>query len=220
MINNGKNLWHVLGCRGGAVGTDNMGKRNKWEDHYARRARDEKWVARSVYKLEEIDIRFRLITRGHRLLDLGCYPGSWSQYSLKKVGPGGEVVGMDLREPERLSASNFKFIKADVLALDLEWLVQEIGLRDTVISDLAPQTTGIKVADTSRSMELARKALEISLALLKEGGHFLSKVFEGEDLKALRNEVKERFDQMRLVRPMAVRKGSKEIYLLGLSLVK
>ena len=196
-----------------------MGKRNKWEDHYTRRARDEKWVARSVYKLEEIDKRFGLIGRGHRLLDLGCYPGSWSQYSLKKVGPTGEVVGVDLRGPERFSAPNFRFIKADVITMDIQWLVQEIGLRDTVISDLAPQTTGIKVADTSRSFGLAKKAFEISLALLKEKGHFLSKVFEGEDLKALGNEVKNRFDQMRLIRPSAVRRGSKEIYLVGLGLV-
>ena len=220
MVNNGKNPWPVQGYWAGAVGTFKMGKRNKWEDHYTRRARDEKWVARSVYKLEEIDKRFGLITRGHRLLDLGCYPGSWSQYSLEKVGPRGEVVGVDLREPERFSAPNFRFIKADVITLDIEWLVQEIGVRDTVISDLAPQTTGIKVADTSRSMDLANKAFEISLALLKEKEHFLSKVFEGEDLKTLRNEVNERFDQMRLIRPSAVRKGSKEIYLLGLGLVK
>jgi 23S rRNA (uridine2552-2'-O)-methyltransferase len=220
MVNNLKNLWHVQGLWAGAVGTDKMGKRNKWEDHYTRRARDEKWVARSVYKLEEIDRRFKLIGRGHRLLDLGCYPGSWSQYSLEKVGPRGEVIGVDLREPERFSAPNFRFIKADVLILDIEWLAREIGFRDTVISDLAPQTTGIKVADTSRSMELAKTALEISLALLKEKGHFLCKVFEGEDLKPLRNEVKNRFDQMRLIRPSAVRKGSKEIYLLGFGLVK
>lgn len=197
-----------------------MGKRNKWEDHYTHRARDEKWVARSVYKLEEIDRRFKLIGRGHRLLDLGCYPGSWSQYSLRKVGPRGDVVGVDLREPEHVSAPNFRFVKADIMTLDMEWLAREIGPRDTVISDLAPQTTGIKVTDTSRSMGLAKKALEISLALLQEKGHFLSKVFEGEDLKAFRNEVKKRFDQMRLIRPSAVRKGSKEIYLLGLGLVK
>jgi 23S rRNA (uridine2552-2'-O)-methyltransferase len=220
MVNNLRNPWPVLGCQAGAVGTVKMGKRNEWEDHYTRRARDEKWVARSVYKLEEIDRRFKLIGRGHRLLDLGCYPGSWSQYSLEKVGPRGEVVGVDLREPERLSAPNFRFIKADVLTVDIEGLAREIGLRDTLISDLAPQTTGIKLADTSRSMELAKRALEISLALLKERGHFLSKVFEGEDLKAFRDEVKNRFDQMRLIRPSAVRKGSKEIYLLGLRLVK
>jgi 23S rRNA (uridine2552-2'-O)-methyltransferase len=220
MVNNVKNPWPVLSCWAGAVGTDKMGKRNKWEDHYTRRARDEKWVARSVYKLEEIDRRFKLIARGHRLLDLGCYPGSWSQYSLEKVGPRGEVVGVDLIEPERFSVPHFRFIKADVLTLDTERLAKEIGLRDMVISDLAPQTTGIKLADTARSMELAKKALEISLALLKEKGHFLSKVFEGEDMKAFRNEVKEHFDQMRLIRPSAVRKGSKEIYLLGLGLVK
>jgi 23S rRNA (uridine2552-2'-O)-methyltransferase len=220
MVNNVKNPWPVLGCWAGALGTDTMGKRNKWEDHYTRRARDEKWVARSVYKLEEIDRRFKLIARGHRLLDLGCYPGSWSQYSLAKVGPRGEVVGVDLIEPERFSVPHFRFIKADVLTLDIERLTKEIGFRDMVISDLAPQTTGIKLADTARSMELAKKALEISLALLKEKGHFLSKVFEGEDMKAFRNEVKEHFDQMRLIRPSAVRKGSKEIYLLGLGLVK
>jgi 23S rRNA (uridine2552-2'-O)-methyltransferase len=129
-------------------------------------------------------------------------------------------VGVDLREPERLSAPNFRFIKADVFTVDIEWLAKEIGARDMVMSDLAPQTTGIKLADTSRSMDLTKKALEISLALLKEKGHFLSKVFEGEDMKAFRNEVKKRFDQMRLIRPSAVRKGSKEIYLLGLGLVK
>ena len=197
-----------------------MPKGSTWKDHYTDRAREERWLARSIYKLEEIDRKYSLIGKGSRLLDLGCYPGSWSQYSLEKVGPRGEVVGVDLREPERFSAPNFRFIKADVLTLNIEWLAKEIGFRDTVISDLAPQTTGIKVADTSRSMKLAKKALEISLALLKEKGHFLSKVFEGEDLKAFRNEVKNRFDQMRLIRPSAVRRGSKEIYLLGLRLVK
>jgi 23S rRNA (uridine2552-2'-O)-methyltransferase len=220
MVNNVKNPWPVLGFWAGALGTDKMVKRNKWEDHYTRRARDEKYFARSVYKLEEIDRRFKLIGRGYRLLDLGCYPGSWSQYGLEKVGPKGEVVGVDLREPERLSAPNFRFIKSDVITLDIEWLAQEIGLRDTVISDLAPQTSGIKVADTSRSMGLAKKALELSLVLLKDKGHFLSKVFEGEDLKTFRNEVKNRFGQMRLIRPSAVRKRSKEIYIVGLGLLK
>ena len=123
-------------------------------------------------------------------------------------------------KPTKILVPNFRFIMADVLTLDVEWLAREIGPRDVVISDLAPQTTGIRGTDASRSMALAKKALEISLALLKEKGHFLSKVFEGEDLKALRNEVRERFDQMRLIRPSAVRKGSKEIYLLGLGLVK
>jgi len=196
-----------------------MIKGDRWDDHYARRARNEKWLARSVYKLKEIDRRYNLIRQGYRLLDLGCYPGSWSQYCTKRVGPKGEVVGMDLKSPDRFSASNFRFIKADVSTLDPEWLAEEIGPRDAVLSDLAPQTTGVRVADTGRSMELAEKALGIALAVLRKKGHFLCKVFEGEDLKSLRGEFSESFDQIRLIRPSAVRKGSREVYLLGLGSV-
>jgi 23S rRNA (uridine2552-2'-O)-methyltransferase len=193
-----------------------MVKGDRWEDHFTRRAKDEKWLARSVYKLEEIDKKFKLIRQGHRLLDLGCYPGSWSQYGIKKVGKKGEVVGVDLKEPDRLSAFNFRFINADVLTLDIDWLTKKIGPRDAVISDLAPQTTGIKITDTSHSVELARKALDISAAVLQKKGHFLCKVFEGEDIKSFRNECAEHFDQVRLIRPSAVRRGSREVYLLGL----
>ena len=102
--------------------------------------------------------------------------------------------------------------------MDPQWLVKEIGKRDLVVSDLAPYTTGIKLADTSRSMELAERSLEIALIVLKEQGHLLCKVFEGEDLKTLRRKFDRCFDQTRLVRPSAVRKGSKEIYVLGLRL--
>jgi len=124
-------------------------KGNRWEDHYARRARKEKWLARSVYKLQEIDNRFKLIREGNGLLDLGCYPGSWSQFGIKKVGPKGHVVGIDLTRPDRLSSPNFKFIQADVLTLSIEWLGREMRPRDMVMSDLAPQTTGIQAADTA-----------------------------------------------------------------------
>jgi 23S rRNA (uridine2552-2'-O)-methyltransferase len=192
-----------------------MAKRGTWEDHYTRRARSEKWLARSVYKLEEIDKKFKLIRHGQRLLDLGCSPGSWSQYSIKKVGPQGDVVGVDLKGPPPFLAPNFRFIEGDILTLDPQWLTKEIGKRDLVISDMAPYTTGIKLADTSRSMELAERSLEIALIVLKKQGHLLCKVFEGEDLKTLRRKFARCFDQTRLVRPSAVRKGSKEIYVLG-----
>ena len=191
-------------------------KRGQWEDHYTRRARKENWPARSVFKLQEMDRRYRLIRRGDHLLDLGCHPGSWSQYSLKKIGPRGKVVGVDLREPDRLSAPNFRFIKADVLRLDAAWLRKEIGLCDAVISDLAPKTTGIRVADASRSLELAQSALNIALVLLKKGGHFLCKVFESEETKPFRDLFSSHFDQTRIIRPSAVRKASRELYLLGL----
>lgn len=195
-----------------------MSKTNKWEDHYTRRARQEKWLARSVYKLEEIDRKYKLIRPGSRILDLGCYPGSWSQYCIRKAAPGGEVVGVDLREPERLRSEGFRFIKADVLSLDIEWLIGETGRRDVVLSDLAPSTSGIAVADVSRSLELARRALAIAISVLRKKGHFLCKVFEGEGTQDLRREVSSRFDQMRIIRPSAVRKASREVYFLGLSM--
>jgi len=194
-----------------------MGKTNTWEDHYTRRAREERWLARSIYKLEEIDRKVRLIRPGDRILDLGCYPGSWSQYSVVKVGPTGEVVGVDLKKPERFSSPRFKFIEADVLSLDVQWLREEVGARELVISDLAPATSGIAVTDTSRSMELARRALEIALAVLKKGGHFLCKVFEGQEVKAFRTELAEHFARVQTLRPSAVRKASREIYLLAMN---
>ena len=195
-----------------------MAKGDRWEDHYARRARTEKWLARSVYKLQEIDRKYKIFRRGDRVLDLGCFPGSWSQYALKRVGPGGEVVGVDLKDPDRVSAPNFRFLQGDVFQLDLEWLKMEIGPRDVVMSDMAPQTSGIRVADASRSMDLAKRALDIAAALLKKHGHCLCKVFEGEDTKILRDDFSQHFEKTRTMRPPAVRKASREVYLLGLGL--
>ncbi len=189
---------------------------NKWDDHYARRARDEKWAARSVYKLSEIDKKFRLIRRGKRLLDLGCYPGSWSQYGLKKVGEKGRVIGIDLSRPDQISSPNFKFVLADVLLLDLGVLEQDIGTVDVVMSDLAPKTTGVKAADVSRQMALARRTKEIAHRVLKKKGRLLCKIFEGEDLRDFKNEVAQEFEAVRLYRSQATRKRSKEVYLLGI----
>jgi len=191
-------------------------KESGWDDYYARRAREEKWLARSVYKLQEIDRKHHLFRPGDRLLDLGCFPGSWSQYAIKRVGPRGEVVGVDIQEPDRFSAPNFRFLLADVFDLDLDWLKEEIGPRDVVMSDMAPHTSGIRLADASRSMELARRALDIASVLLKKGGHCLCKVFEGEDMKTLREDFSPHFRKIRTLRPPAVRKASKEVYLLWL----
>ena len=197
-----------------------MPRGSKWEDSYARRAKKEKWLARSVYKLMEMDKKYKLIRQGDRLLDLGCFPGSWSQYAIKRVGPKGNVVGLDLKKPDHLSASNFRFIEADIFTVKIEWLLSEIGIRDVVISDLAPMTTGVHVVDTSRSIELAESALKIAIAVLKERGYFVCKVFVGEDLTTYRNTLSGYFDQVRSFRPSAVRKGSRETYLLGMKFKK
>ena len=193
-----------------------MKKSNNWNDHYTQKAKEEKWLARSVYKLEEIDRKQKLVKNGDRVMDLGCYPGSWSQYLLKKVGKNGKIIGIDLFIPQKVSASNFTFIKGDVLNLDTEQLLKDAGEIDMLLSDMAPNTTGNNITDCSRSLDLANKALEIAVALLKKNGHFLCKVFEGEDFKAFKDQSVKYFEQVRLVRPSAVRKRSREIYLLGI----
>jgi 23S rRNA (uridine2552-2'-O)-methyltransferase len=195
--------------------SDLMKKANKWRDHYTRRAREEKWLARSVYKLEEIDRKYRLLRPGNRVIDLGCSPGSWSQYCVKQVKGTGEVIGIDRNEPGHFPAPNFKYIQADILTMEPEWLAGQTGEVDLVISDLAPSTTGIKITDTSRSMDLAKKAYMVAIALLKKRGHFLCKIFEGAGLKKFKKDFYIHFEETHLIRPSAVRKRSKEIYLLG-----
>lgn len=194
-----------------------MKKGNKWKDHYTEKARDENWLARSVYKLEEIDKKYKLIKQGSHILDLGCFPGSWTQYCLKRAGQGGRIAGIDLQRPERVSSPNFRFIKGDILAVDPVAISQDIGKVDLVISDLAPQTTGNSFTDVCMSMSLAEKAFEVAVSALKMGGHFICKVFEGEDFKPFKDKVSGLFEQTRILRPSAVRKRSREVYLIGMN---
>jgi 23S rRNA (uridine2552-2'-O)-methyltransferase len=194
-----------------------MKKKGRWADHYAHRAKMEKWPARSIYKLEEIDNKFRLIKKGHKLLDLGCYPGSWSQYCLQKTGSSGEVIGIDFKKPEHLTTPNFHFIEGDIFYLKFDMNGPlKIADRNLVLSDMAPKTTGMRTTDASRSMELAEKALEISCLVLREKGHFLCKLFENEDINHFKKEILNHFERVFLIRPKAVRKGSREIYILGM----
>lgn len=194
-----------------------MRKKGRWADHYTHQAKKEKWPARSVYKLEEIDSKYHLIKRGDRLLDLGCYPGSWSQYGLQRAGPEGEVIGIDFKRPEHLTSSSFRFIEGDILSMNFNADGPiKMDRRDIVLSDMAPQTTGMRITDASRSMELAHKAFEIAGLVLRKKGHFLCKLFESEEVTHFRKEVAKYFEQVFLIRPRAVRKGSREIYILGL----
>lgn len=153
------------------------------------------------------------------MLDLGCYPGSWSQYGIRRVAPEGEVVGIDRKRPDRLSSPIFKFIQGDVLTVENERFLEEVGPRDVVMSDLAPQTTGIRITDESRSLSLARRAAEIALLLLEKKGRFLCKVFEGEDFKQFQSGILTHFNEMKIFRPKATRKRSREVYVVGLDRV-
>ncbi len=187
-------------------------------DHYFKKAKQENFAARSVFKLEEIDKKFKLFKPGQMVLDLGASPGSWSQYSSKMVGDKGRVLGVDL-SPVTVNMKNAVFIQADLRDLNLEEIFKEHGFVppfDLVLSDMAPKTTGIRMTDQARSMELCELALDISRRFLKKDGHFVCKLFHSDDFTKLRDEIKKSFQKFEAVKPDSTRKISKEIFLVGI----
>ncbi len=190
--------------------------RYKPQDFYFKKAKRQKYVARSVYKLEEIQKKYKIIKPGSRVLDLGCAPGSWLQYAEEKVGPKGIVVGVDQKELKREFGPRVYFLKEDVYELDPSRLKQYVPVFDVVLSDMAPATTGIGFVDSTRSVYLAERALEIAIAVLKKGGFFLCKVFEGEDFPSFLKKYRGAFERVKIIKPKASRKDSREIYLLGM----
>lgn len=189
------------------------------KDYYFHKAKEDNFAARSIYKLEEIDAKFRLIKPGNKILDLGAAPGSWSQYAAKKVGVKGRVLGIDL-QPIKITLPNAAFIEADIHDIQWEEVFAEYEIAppfDLVISDMAPRTTGIKITDQARSMELCEMALNVALQYLKPGGHFIVKFFHSEDFEALRNLIRKNFGKCEILRPKSTRKESKEIFLIGIS---
>jgi 23S rRNA (uridine2552-2'-O)-methyltransferase len=191
---------------------------NGWQpqDHYFRRAKKEGFIARSVYKLEEVDRRVRLFKPGQRVLDLGCHPGSWLQYCARAVGKRGLVVGVDTRTISIELPPHVHFIQADVFELLPTHLYQISEEFDVVLSDLAPATTGIRSVDSSRSFTLFQRALTLADDVLVPGAHFLGKIFQGSGFDEMVKELKSRFDKVKGIRPRATRSQSKEIYLVAM----
>src|SRR3990167_2615508 len=119
------------------------------QDHYFKKAKQNNFAARSIFKLEEIDQKFKILKPKQNILDLGASPGSWSQYCSQKIGANGKILGIDLK-PVTVKLSNAIFIQADLRDLNLEQIIKEHGVKpvfDLVISDMAPSTTGIRMTD-------------------------------------------------------------------------
>jgi len=192
-------------------------KRNKWYDYYAKRARKEGFPARSVYKLQEIQNRLSVLKPGDRVLDLGCSPGSWLLFASRIVGKEGLVVGVDLNPLSISLPPNVSFIQSDIMDLKDEPSVELGNDFDVVLSDMAPHTTGHRFVDAQRSLNLCEAALTVSYHVLKHGGIFVCKIFQGVDFKGFSDKVKKEFRQLRIYRPKTTRKGSKEIYIVGLN---
>lgn len=188
------------------------------KDYFFHKAKKENYAARAVFKIQEIDQRFKLFRSGMKVLDLGAAPGSWSQYASQKVGPKGKVMGVDL-QPIKITLPNALFITADMRSLDLGQTMTEQGISppfDLVLSDMAPKTTGVRIQDQMRSFELCMLALETAERFLKPGGHFVAKLFHSDEFESFRKELQARFGKIEILRPKSTRTESKEIFLIGL----
>ena len=184
-------------------------------DYFSRLARQEHFASRAVYKLADIDRKFRLLHPGQRVLDLGCAPGSWLQYLSSRVGPQGLVVGLDRQALKMTLGPPVQFRQADIATFDPNELKTLAPAFDVVLSDLAPATSGIKDVDHQRSLTLARLSWDFARLLLANEGHYLVKVFQGPDFPEFAADLKPHFQQVQIVKPTGSRSESREIYLLG-----
>ena len=185
----------------------------KVRDHYFKKARKQGFPARSVYKLEEAQKKYRFLKPGQAVLDLGACPGSWSKYAVGVAGPKGLVVAVDIQKLS-VMADNIHVLQRDVCDLKLSELREISPYFAVVLSDMAPKTTGRKDVDHFRSVALAERALVLARELLKPGGTFFCKVFQGEDFPSFRNDCRESFRSVRVVKPKSSRPESVELFLL------
>jgi 23S rRNA (uridine2552-2'-O)-methyltransferase len=192
-------------------------KHQRWADHYSEQAKKERYPARSVYKLKEVQKKFRLIRKGDRVLDLGCSPGSWLLYAAELTAKHGKVLGIDLKPVTIKIPSQVETLEADILTIDRAWIENE-GLASrfhVALSDMAPATTGNKMIDAERSYQLCQAALEIAQMALKPGGSFLCKIFQGEEFQKFSDSVRNGFKSHKIFKPQSSRRESKEIFILG-----
>ena len=187
----------------------------KGPDRFTVAARERGFPARSVFKLEEIDQRVRLLKPGMRVLDLGACPGSWSMYAAQKIGKGGKLLAIDLNPLAVQLPPHATFVQGDALSLENETLSMYAPY-DVVLSDMAPNTTGNRLGDQTRSFELFMRALAVAEAFLKPGGAFVGKIFMGEDFSIAQKEVRRLFDTERSIRPEGTRSVSYELFLIGI----
>lgn len=185
-------------------------------DPYVQKARRDGWRSRAVYKLEQIDEKERFLRPDMVCVDLGSAPGSWSQFVTKKLKGRARIVAVDLLEMDSLP--DVEFVQGDfednAIYKHLLELVGEHGA-DLVMSDMAPNISGIKGVDQPRSMNLVELALDMARRVLKPGGNFVCKVFQGEGFDAFVVDARSSFERVRVMKPKASRPGSREVYLVA-----
>jgi len=188
----------------------------KVKDHYYQKAKDENYLARSVYKLEEIDQRYKVLRKGDWVVDLGYFPGSWVQYTSPKVGVDGKVVGIDIQGVnKKVQLPNVTLFEKDIFTVKGP---EDLGVErnfDVVLSDMAPSTTGIKTVDQARSLDLVESVFNLLPLLLRQNGNFVIKVFESNDAQNYLKAQKDRFKEFHYLRPKSTRSVSKEFFVIA-----
>jgi 23S rRNA (uridine2552-2'-O)-methyltransferase len=189
----------------------------KVKDHYFNKAKNDNFLARSIYKLEEIDNKFKILKPGMLVVDFGYHPGSWIQYACKVIGDEGKIVGIDVREVnKKLSGiKNVRIYQKDIFDIhDLKQLEVESQF-DVVLSDMAPNTTGIKSLDQDRSLNLVESVFGLLPKFLKSGGNFVIKVFDSQHAQNFLKEKKNLFKEFHYLKPKSTRSVSKEFFVIG-----
>jgi 23S rRNA (uridine2552-2'-O)-methyltransferase len=189
----------------------------KVKDHYFNKAKSENYLARSIYKLEEIDEKYKVLGPGMQVVDFGYHPGSWIQYTSRIIGDEGRVVGIDVREVnKKLSGvKNVRVFQKDIFEIsDLRQLGVE-GPFDVVLSDMAPNTTGIKTLDQDRSLNLVESVFGLLPKFLRPGGDFVMKVFDSQHARNFLKEQSNLFKEFHYLKPKSTRTISKEFFVIG-----
>lgn len=184
-------------------------------DPYVARAKREGWRSRAAFKLIEIDDKYKLLKPGARVVDLGAAPGGWSQVAVKRIGPKGKVVGIDLLDIEPIAGVDFAVM--DFLDPDAPDKLRAMmgGAADVVMSDMAANATGHKKTDHLKIVALAELAIEFAREVLAPGGSFVAKVLQGGTEGTLLADLKRDFTTVKHVKPAASRKDSAELYVLA-----
>jgi len=185
-------------------------------DARTRAAKAQGYPARSVFKLEEIDRRVKLFSPGQRVLDLGAAPGSWSLYAAERIGPRGAVLAIDRQPILQAFPATVRVVQGDALTLETRAL-SEHAPYDVVLSDMAPNTSGSKVADQGQSFELFSRAVDVARELGRPGSHFVGKLFMSGDFEAARAALQKSYAKCTVIRPEGTRSRSTEVFLVGLA---
>lgn len=189
----------------------------KVKDHYYEKAKQENFLARSIYKLEEIDQKYKVLKAGMKVVDFGYYPGSWIQYTSRMVGDTGVVVGIDIQEVNKKlqGLKNVRVYQKSIFDISDLSQLDVADQFDAVLSDMAPSTTGIKSVDQARSLNLVESVFEVLPRFLRPGGNFVIKVFDSQAAQDYLKQQKHLFGEFHFLKPKSTRSVSKEFFVIG-----